>query len=480
MEQIQFSELVTELIHNRESEYIEFKTSNDDPTLFGETVCALANGAVLADKQEAYLIYGVSDGGGIVGTSFDPYKNVHSQPFINLISTNLQYADELIYRTGEIGEKKVVVVIIPRARMYPVEYKGVPFIRVDSAKKKLREHPEVARRLWEIILKKSFEDGYSTDLISEKEVLELLDIVPYYKKRGLFLPENKETIIKSMLNDGILAKKLEKYYITNLGALLFARSLSSFKNLINREIRIIKYKANNKIEVERSIDFDEGYAVCIDRVLDTIKLLLPTVEYMDGAQRKERPTFPNDALRELLANMLIHQDFSIDGYCPRVEIYNDRIEFTNSGSPIIDVSRFLDLNRSRNPKLARVARFIGMCEERGMGIDKVEYACEKAYLPSPSPSASDGITRVILFGHKSLRQFNKNDRINLVYMHCCFQYINQTHLTNESLRSRFPSDTMSPTVASRWIKESLEHGVISKFDIDSSRKNTSYVPSWAA
>lgn len=479
MEHIQFDELVADLMHNRESEYIEFKISNDNPSLFGETVCALANGAVLADKQEAYLIYGINDNGDIVGTSFDPHKNIRSQPFINLISTNLQYADELTYRIGEIDKKRIVIVIIPRARMYPVEYKGIPYIRIDSAKKKLREHPEVARRLWETILKKSFEDGYSTDLVNEKEIFELLDVIPYYKKRGQSLPENKETIIKSMLNDGILAKKIGKYYITNLGALLFAKKLSYFKNLINREIRIIKYKANNKIEVERSIDFDEGYAICADRVLDSIKLLLPNIEYMDGAQRKERPTFPDDALRELLANMLIHQDFSIEGYCPRIEIYNDRIEFTNSGSPIIDISRFLDLNRSRNPKLARVARFIGMCEERGMGIDKVEYACEKSFLPSPSPSSSDGITRVILFGHKSLRQFNKNDRINLVYMHCCFQYINQMHLTNESLRSRFPSGTMSTTVASRWIKEALEYGAISKFDTGSSRKNTSYVPRWA-
>lgn len=475
-----FAEFVETLINDRESEYVEFKDSNDNPNLFGELVSALANGAVLAEKPEAYLVYGVSDETHeIVGTSFDPYKNVKSQPFINLIATNLEYAEELKYRIGEINGNKVVVVTIPRAEMYPVEYKGVPFIRVDSAKKKLREHPELARRLWELILRHTFEEGYATDLVGEDEVFALLDFEPYYTLRGIPMPDSREIIMEAMLNEGVLMKKVNKYYITNLGALFFARKMSGFKSLFNRGVRVIKYRGNNKIGVERSVDFDEGYALCMGKVFDIVRFLIPNEEYMDGPQRRSRGIFSDDMIRELLANMVIHQDFGIDGYCPRVEIYGDRMEFTNSGMPTINVNRFLDLNMSRNAKLARLARFLGLCEERGMGIDKVEYCCEKAFLPSPMPSASDGITRVIVFGHKNLRQFSKVDRVNLVYMHCCFQFVNQAHLTNESLRSRFPEGVMSQIVASRWISETVESGLIEKFDPASSKKNTSYVPKWA-
>lgn len=480
MDNTDFCDLVKGIISNRESEYVEFKISNDNPSVFGETVSALANGAVLVDKAEAYLVYGVDDDThDVVGTSFDPHRNVKNQPFINLIATNLNYADELKYRMGTIDGKNVVVITIPRARLYPVEYKGIPYIRVDSAKKKLREHPEIARRLWELILKRSFEEGYATDALGDKEVFELLDLTSYYLRRGYEIPGNEQTILEAMIDEGVLVKKIDKYFITNLGALLFARDFSKFRTLLNREIRVIRYKGNNKIGVERALDFDRGYALCVDEVFEKIKLLLPSEEYMDGPQRKTRVVFDDDIIRELLANILIHQDFNVEGYYPRVEIYNDRIEFTNSGVPVISTNRFLDLNMSRSPRLARMARLLGICEERGMGIDKVEYCCEKMFLPSPMPSAGDGVTRVIVFGHKSLRQFSKTDRINLVYMHCCFQFVNQMHLTNETLRSRFPDGVMSPIVASRWIAETLESGLIVKFDAGASKKNMSYVPKWA-
>lgn len=479
METLNFTELITGLINNRESEYIEFKTSNDDPKLFGETVCALANGAILANKEEAYLIYGIDDDSNIVGTKFNPYKKAKGQPFINLIATKLRHAEPLIYKTGEVEGKPVVIIIIPRAKLYPVEFEGTAYIRVDSAKKKLSEHPELARKLWELILKHSFEDSYATELVSRKTIFDLLDFSPYYSRRNTPVPNNHKTIIDTMQNEGVLVKKLDKYYITNLDALLFAKDMSNFPTLINRDVRIIKYKGHNKIDVERSLDFHEGYALCIDKIAETVNLLLPTEEIMIGTERQQQTTFTEDIIRELLSNILIHQDFSVDGYYPRIEIFSDRIEFTNSGTPIIDTNRFLDLNMSRNAKLAKLARFMRMCEERGMGFDKVESACEESFLPSPIPSASDGITRVIVFGHKSLRQFSKQDRVNLVYMHCCFQYINQNQLTNETLRQRFPDNVMSPIVASRWISEALHTGIISKFDPNASRKNSSYIPTWA-
>ena len=51
--------------------------------------------------------------------------------------------------------------------------------------------------------------------------------------------------------------------------------------------------------------------------------------------------YPEIAIRELVANALIHQDFSIFGTSPTVEIYSDRIEITNPGKPLIDVLTIL-------------------------------------------------------------------------------------------------------------------------------------------
>jgi len=67
--------------------------------------------------------------------------------------------------------------------------------------------------------------------------------------------------------------------------------------------------------------------------------------------------YPEIAVRELVANALIHQDFSITGAGPMVEVFGDRVEITNPGEPLIDTLRFIDEPpRSRNEMLASLMR----------------------------------------------------------------------------------------------------------------------------
>jgi predicted HTH transcriptional regulator len=475
-------QLLDSLIKQYESEYIEFKGSNSDPENIGQLISALANGAVLQKKDEAYLIYGVNDSREIVGTTFEPdlYKK-NNQPFKNWLASNLSHAGALGYQNIDHPKGRVLIITIPRATTYPVKFKGVEYIRIGESRKKLSEQPELARKLWEEILKTSFEDGHASDLVNEEEVFELLDISPYFTLREEPVPSSREEIIPHLISDNVLVPKLGRYYITNLGALLFARRFQDFDSLMNRGVRLIRYKGTDKTVVERSLDGSKGYAIGINELINVALLLTPAREVLDDRARRISSAYPREVIRELAINMLLHQDFSVSGFAPRIEIYSDRIEFTNPGSPIIALERFLDLNRSRNPKLARIMRFMKLTEERGMGIDVVEARCEAKYLPSPSFMASDGFTRVTIFDHKTLRQFNSKERTNLVYMHCCLQHINHfPPMTNESLRSRFADDTLSSIVASRWINEALEKEVIKPFDPDStSRRHASYIPFWA-
>jgi len=476
------AELLDFLLRHHESEFIEFKGSNTQPENVGELVSALANGAVLEKKDEAYLVYGINDEGNVVGTTFDPntLKIGGGQPFKNWLTTGLDHCEPLKYVEVEHPQGRVLIIVIPRARTYPVKFKSKEYVRVGESKKPLSEHPELARKLWEQILRISFEDGNASDLLSETEIFELLDFTPYYIRRGVEVPTLRKTILGHMENEAVVSPKLGKYFITNLGAILFAKDMSKFESLLNRGVRVIKYKGNDKSAVERSQDGQMGYALSIDNLVDFLMVLLPSEEYLEGGTRKSRQTYSREMVKELATNMVIHQDFAVPGYAPRVEIYADRIEFTNPGAPVIEVARFLDSNNSRNPRLAKLMRFMKLCEERGMGIDIVEAECEKMYLPSPSITTSEDFTRVVVFDHKTLRQFNSYERINLVYMHCCLQHTKHAPTTNETLRSRFAEGVLSSTVASRWIGEALEKGMIKPFDPNSiSRKQARYLPSWA-
>ena len=56
-----------------ETEWVEFKHNNDNPSEIGEYLSALANAAALNGKASAYLIWGVRNiDHAVVGTTFNP------------------------------------------------------------------------------------------------------------------------------------------------------------------------------------------------------------------------------------------------------------------------------------------------------------------------------------------------------------------------------------------------------------------------
>jgi predicted HTH transcriptional regulator len=86
----------------------------------------------------------------------------------------------------------------------------------------------------------------------------------------------------------------------------------------------------------------KGYACGFEGLIGFINALLPSNEVVGKALRSSVPMFPELAVRELVANALIHQDFFMSGTGPMVEIFDDRIEITNPGAPLVDTDRFVD------------------------------------------------------------------------------------------------------------------------------------------
>ncbi len=147
---------------------------------------------------------------------------------------------------------------------------------------------------------------------------------------------------------------------------------------------LIQYRGNGRVETQREYGDSRGYAVGFEGLIDYIKALLPSNEVIGTAFRKKVPMYPELAIRELVANAIIHQDFFITGTGPMIEIFEDRMEITNPGLPLVDTARFLDSPpRSRNEALASFLRRIHICEERGSGVDKVVIQTELFQLPAP-------------------------------------------------------------------------------------------------
>ena len=207
---------------------------------------------------------------------------------------------------------------------------------------------------------------------------------------------------------------------------------------------------------------------------------LPANELVGSALRQEVRLYPELAIRELVANALVHQDFALTGTGPLVEIYSDRIEITNPGLPIIDPLRFIDENQSRNESLAALMRLAHICEERGSGIDRAIGEVELYQLPPLMVQTLDRHTKVILFAPRPLNEMDRPERIQAAYQHCCLQYVMHQKMSNQTLRARLNIADEAYSTATRIINDTLTAKLIKLQDPESTaRKHARYVPFWA-
>jgi ATP-dependent DNA helicase RecG len=467
----------------RETEWVEFKENNAKPEEIGEYLSALANSAALVGKAFAYLIWGVNDATHeVTGTRFSPSaERVGAEELENWLLRLLAPKIHFRFYEFEMADKPLVLLEIGRAFRHPVQFQGQEFIRIGSYRKRLKDFPEKEKALWRIFDQTPFENLIAAPDLGGDEVLRLLDYPAYFELLKLPLPENRDGILQALMGDElILPTDGGRWNITNLGATLFARRQGDFHSLRRKTVRVIAYKGNSRVETIREQDGQKGYASGFEGLIGFINALLPSNEVIGKALRTTVPMYPELAVRELVANALIHQDFFITGSGPMIEIFADRMEITNPGLPLVRTERFLDTPpRSRNEALASLMRRIGVCEERGSGVDKVVFQTELFQLPAPIFEETGENTRAVLFAHRSLTRMDKADRVRACYLHACLRYVNRDYMTNASLRERFGIEAHNSATASRLIKEALEAKAIRLHDEAAANKLKKYVPSWA-
>lgn len=465
-----------------ESEWVEFKVNNTDPDTIGKNVSALSNGAALHGRSFGYLIWGVAnDTHEVVGTNFtlEPKGRGPLEPRIRAsISENCDFQ----FHSIDIDDHQVVALEINPARKFPVKFKGEAYIRVGTATKPLNNVAQIEARLWRILDQNSFEDGIADANVSSERVLELLDCPSYFRLLGMPLPDGNRNILDAMRSDGLIKRSdAGGWDITNLAAILLANDLSPFPRLWRKTLRVIQYEGTDKLRTVREWECKRGYAVEFERIIEYVMALVPSNEVLTNALNQSVPMFPADAVRELVANALIHQDFSVTGTGPMVEIFVDRIEMTNPGDPLVETDRWVDHPpRSRNDRLASLMRRFGFCEERGLGIDRVVATVEAAQLPAPRFEIPGDFTRSVLFAHKPLNAMDKDERIRACYWHACLRYVNSQITNNTSIRERFGIAKHNSAQATKLLNDAVTAGALVVRDPSVGNRIRSYLPHWAS
>jgi ATP-dependent DNA helicase RecG len=467
-----------------ETEWVEFEVNDTEPTKIGEYISALSNSAVLVEQPSAYLVWGIRDSDKeIVGTTFNPSATkVGNEDLENWLLRSTRPQVHFTFHSVNMEGLSVVVLEVDCATHIPIRFKDDEFIRVGSYKKKLRDHPDHAKRLWRFLDKRSFENSIAAERVGDNDVLRLLAYPAYFDLHRIPLPENRDGILEALAADRLIIRALTgEWNITNLGAMLFAKSISEFEQLKRKAVRVIQYRGDSRVETVREQEGVLGYAVGFEGIIEYTANLLPSSEAIGQALRDTLPMYPRLTIRELIANALIHQDFSQTGTGPMVEIFETRLEITSPGLPLIDPARFVDAPpRSRNEALASMMRRVRVCEERGSGWDKVAAEIDFHQLPAPLIETSQEQTRVVLFSPRPLQKLNKEDRIRAVYLHACLRYVSREQTTNSSVRTRFSIEAHNSATASRLIADAVEAGVIAPYDPHAPRRLMRYVPYWAS
>ena len=322
-----------------------------------------------------------------------------------------------------------------------------------------------------------YEHQVAKDNLTADEVMQHLHCKKFYELIDRAMPPSNETILNTLKEYNFCGLDNDRWYITSLGAILFANNLTDFQTLSGKSIIVRKYFGTNNREMEFEQKSEQGYAVCFDNVVDYIMSLTAKGEKRDTRRTIEH-IYPRIAIREFVANAIIHQDFAFTGMQNAIEIFLDRLSITNPGAPLNDINQLIHLPpNSRNEILANTMYLLRFCEKRGSGIGKAFEAIEKHGLPAVKYSRSEIHTKITMYPAKDFKDMTKSERINACYQHACLLFEDNIAMNNQSVRERFGLDKNKSYTASRIINDTLEKGWIKLSDEDSeSKKFATYVP----
>ena len=155
-----------------------------------------------------------------------------------------------------------------------------------------------------------------------------------------------------------------------------------------------------------SNDFVGPIPVMIAEAVSAVAKNMRTGSFFEGAFREDVPDYPQEAVREAVANALMHRDYSPEAWGSQVQVnlYADRLEILNPGglygSVTVDTLGTLGLSSSRNEFLSKIlgstpypqapgkVRYV--VENKGSGYVEIASQLAAAYMEPPKPHDRPG------------------------------------------------------------------------------------------
>ena len=364
-------------IEPKESQNVEYKSSWHDEYL--KWICGFAN------AQGAVMYFGVNDNHEVVGL-----ENVERlmEDIPNKIVTTMGIVVDVNLRQQD-GLDFIEVHIEPSS--IPINYRGKYYYRSGSTMQELR-----GPALQQFVLKKM---GRSwDDVANDRATIDDLDksAIDYFLRKGYengrITDEEKNLPIETFLQNLDLINEDGK--LKNAALLLFAKRPQRFFTSVRFQIGRFSGSESNLI----TQDVVEGNLIQMaDRVVELLKskyLTMPIT--FKGMNRIEKLEIPEEALREILYNAIIHKDYT--GVHIQMHVWDDYCEVWNEGElPAGFTPETLfeqHASRPRNRNIANAFFKAGFIDAWGRGYKKIREGFEAAGLPMPKIESAFGGVRV--------------------------------------------------------------------------------------
>lgn len=432
-----------------------------------------------------FLLFGVDDHGAPRGVAEVDVETIISK-LTNLARASVEPPIRLQHEMVDFEGSQLLIVFIEESPTKPVVPRGRPldesFIRVGGSTRKASRQEVGNLMLYSRTPR--WEELYAGRLMDDFAILESLDAAGILSLKKLPKPTSPEGMLAFLASEGLIERDPRGGgHVTNLGAISAARRLEEFSEIARKAVRVIVYKGTTRNEAKVEQLGHRGYAVAFDGLMSFVTSQLPQSEVIDKAFREKMPVYPEVALREVIANALIHQDFSVSGAGPTIEVFLDRIEIVNPGGllPSKRTDRLLATpSESRNERLARTFRMYGICEERGSGLYRAASQVELYGLPPMRFEAGPNYFRVTFYSPRTYAQMSVSERLEACYQHAVIQYVAGSPMTNKSLRERLRMPESRRSMVSQLIQQAQDAGLIKPADPDNtSKKFMQYLPVWA-
>lgn len=390
-------EALHQLVQAGETLAVEFKSEERSPLNdreLVETVVCLAN---RAGTEPSHLLLGVEDDGRVTGSRPHHGTTTDTAKLAALIASRTRPSLSVYIDAVALGSKTVLVIEVPPQRQPVCTSDGVFLRRALGGDGKPACVPMDGFAVQSLQADRGLLDPSAQIVAGIRwEDLDPLEFERFRRSVRERRGRSDESLLE--LPDLELAKALGVVEANGnvrgvrLAAfLLFGKEDALHKHLPSHEVA---FQVLRGLDVEVNDFFRWPLLRVIEEIETRIRVRNREQELMVGLLRVGVPDYPERALREALANALIHRDYQRLG-AVHFQWHDEHIEITSPGGFPEGVrldNLLVTTPRPRNPLLADAFKRAGIVERTARGIDTIFYEQLRNGRPAPSYARSNEAT----------------------------------------------------------------------------------------